>query len=344
MWLISTLGIETIIRFQNFTASFSPELDWTMFQFPTAVIGSAILLVWLGLFLKGKKTGYLTPLMLVCGIVMLFIAPAAKLYSIKTNSDAQLWVLDVGQAQALALQLPHGEWAVIDGGGGFGSISDGGDIGERTVIPALKTLGADRLTLAVSTHPHPDHLNGLVSTVKWGRPKTLWLPETFRGDKRYAALLSVASAVGSRIVWVGDLGNKLKIGGVRIAAMPGNGPDENDRSLAIRISQRSSSILLPADLEVAGQRSLMASGFPLSCGVLVAPHHGAKSALYMPFLEAASPEAVLISAGGRPGLPSVEFIRSAKETGAKVYSTHEAGILHATLGDQGPIVETPLAP
>jgi len=369
MWLVSTLGIEAIIRFQNFavgfTAGFAPELDWTMFQFPTAVIGSAILLVWFGLFLKGKKSAYVMPLMLVCGIVMLFIAPAAKLYSLKTNSDAQLWVLDVGQAQALALQLPYGEWAIIDGGGGFDDGSGNAfDMGEKTVIPALKALGADRLTLAVSTHPHPDHLSGLVSTVKWGRPKTLWLPQSFRGDKRYADLLDVASAVGSRIVWVSGhvnghvsghvrgRGSKLKsepeteleVDGVRIAALQGSGPVENDRSLAIRISQNNRAILLPADLEVAGQRSLLASGFPLDCDVLVAPHHGAKSALYAPFLEAASPETVLISAGGRHGLPSGEFVRAARETGAKVYSTHEAGILHVILGEQGAVVETPLAP
>ncbi|MHB8765573.1 MAG: hypothetical protein ACYDA8_14730 [Deferrisomatales bacterium] len=67
----------------------------------------------------------------------------------------------------------------------------------------------------------------------------------------------------------------------------------------------------------------------------MAPHHGAANALCPEWLAAAGADAVLISAGGSPGLPSPAFEAAAGAAGARVLSTHDSGCLHAWLGPRG---------
>jgi len=110
---------------------------------------------------------------------------------------------------------------------------------------------------------------------------------------------------------------------------------ENDRSLVLRVSWAGRSVLLPGDLEASGQRLLLGSPLAGPSDLMVAPHHGASNALLGDFLGAVRPGAVLISAGGRPGLPSTRFVEAGETSGATVLSTHRRGFLHAWLGPEG---------
>ncbi len=67
--------------------------------------------------------------------------------------------LDVGQGDAAVLQLPRGKVMVIDGGG----TPDGSfDPGERIVGPYLWKEKRKKIDYMVNSHPHPDHLQGLL--------------------------------------------------------------------------------------------------------------------------------------------------------------------------------------
>ncbi len=249
----------------------------------------------------------------------------------RMDPRVHLWVLDVGQGQALALRLPPDRWVVVDGGGFPGTPFD---VGDRVVRPALEALGARGLWLAVSTHPHPDHAGGLPSLIRWGRPGAVWLPETFRGDPRYRGILESAREVGARAAWVGP-GREVRGPGWAIGTALVDGPTENDRSLVLRVEAWGRALLLPADLERPGQEMLLGQGLPGRAAILVAPHHGAADALYPPFLRAVAPRAVLISASGRAGLPSPSFEEACRSGGAPVLSTHRLGCLHGWIGPSG---------
>ncbi|MHB8765572.1 MAG: ComEC/Rec2 family competence protein, partial [Deferrisomatales bacterium] len=103
----------------------------------------------------------------------------------------------------------------------------------RVVVPALEALGAPRLWLAVSTHPHPDHLGGLAAAVAWGRPERLWLPDSFRDDPRYEGLLRAASGTRTRVEWVPAAGARDDSTGAVLEARWTPAPGENDRSLVV---------------------------------------------------------------------------------------------------------------
>ena len=71
-------------------------------------------------------------------------------------------VLDVGQGDGILVSFPNGKHVLFDGGiAGFGQ-----DAGERVILPALRHLGIRRLEAIIASHPHADHVGGLVTVME----------------------------------------------------------------------------------------------------------------------------------------------------------------------------------
>ena len=69
--------------------------------------------------------------------------------------------LDVGQGDSIFIETPDSKKILIDGGGMFNKQN----MGKRVVLPFLRQKGINKLDLVVLTHPHDDHLRGLVSVL-----------------------------------------------------------------------------------------------------------------------------------------------------------------------------------
>ncbi len=331
LWRAAGVGLAGLLWLQDAVGGLLPPLEWAALRAPEGAVGGLVLVGCLGLRLAGARGRGLV-LAGALGLALLVVPAAVRSGWAAADPAAHLWVLDVGQGQSVALRLPGGRWAVVDGGGFAGTPFD---VGERVVVPALEALGARRLWLVVSTHPHPDHLEGLPAVVTWGRPEAVWLPGGFEGDARYRTLLAAAEAVGAEVSWVGLEGLAARVRAALLEARWVAARDENDRSMLVRLTLGARVALIPADLEAPGQRAHLAAGFDPRCDVLVAPHHGAKDALCPEWLAAAAPAHLFISAGGRPGLPSPAFEAAAAAVGAAVASTHRGGALYARLGPDG---------
>ncbi|MBI5018021.1 MAG: ComEC/Rec2 family competence protein [Deltaproteobacteria bacterium] len=332
LWRLSGVGLGWLLAAQERLASSAPALASPLLRTPLGLLGALGLVAALGVALERPARGRTVAAVAALSAALLLLPPAARWAAARWDPNARLWALDVGQGQALVLRLPGNRWMLVDGGGFPGSATD---VGERVVAPALEALGAGQLWLAVSTHPHPDHVLGLASAIARGRPRLVWLPRFFAGDDRYGAVLAAAHACGARVEWVGAEGRTVEGSGARLEALAGPGPGENDGSLVLRITCGGRVALLPGDLEADGQQGLLSAGFASRCDVLVAPHHGSRSALDEGFLYAARPSVVLVSAAGRPGLPAPEFLAVARGLPARVLTTYEAGCLGASLGPGG---------
>lgn len=332
LWRLSGEGLGWLLAAQGHLPSEIPSLASPLLRTPLGLAGALGLVAAFGVALERPNRRGRGLLLLFASAALLLLPPFVRWAWARIDPEVHLWVLDVGQGQALALRLPGDRWILVDAGGFPGSATDAG---ERVVVPALEALGARRLWLAVSSHPHPDHLLGFAAAVRRGRPKIVWLPRSFAGDERYRATLEAARACGARVDWVGGEGRGLRVGGAHVDAFPGPGPGENDRSLLLRVACAGRVALLPGDLEAGGQRGLLAAGFSPRCDLLVAPHHGSRSAVSKDFLAQARPSVVLVSAAGRAGLPSPEFTSEAHRLPARVHSTFAQGCLAATLGPGG---------
>ena len=78
---------------------------------------------------------------------------------------------DVGQGDCALIELPGGETVLIDGGG---TRDNRFDIGRRILAPWLWNKGIRRLDLVIMSHPHPDHMNGLIAILRKFEVGAVW--------------------------------------------------------------------------------------------------------------------------------------------------------------------------
>jgi len=84
--------------------------------------------------------------------------------------EVRLDVIDVGQGQALLLDLPDGKRWLIDGGG---SLSSRFDPGAALVLPLIADNRKPELAAVIASHPDLDHAGGLPALLEAVSPP--WL-------------------------------------------------------------------------------------------------------------------------------------------------------------------------
>ena len=70
--------------------------------------------------------------------------------------------MDVGQGDAAFVRFPNGKTMVVDGG----ERSEYFDHGEQVLLPFLRYMGVRRVDVVVASHPHNDHIGGLVALLE----------------------------------------------------------------------------------------------------------------------------------------------------------------------------------
>lgn len=252
----------------------------------------------------------------------------------------QLSVLDVGQGEALLLELPQGSALLIDGGG----VPHGDfDVGERVVLPELLRRGIRRLKAMVLTHPDGDHALGLIALAKHLEVEEFWIASTFQSLEELPQLKKV---LDDRSIPIRPLDNhdwlfsdqvSLKILWPPPDGEIKGGPfSKNNRSLVIRACYREACMLLTGDLERGGEGGLLEGGETLRSEILKVGHHGSRTSTSTEFLNAVAPQWALISAGrdNRFGMPHPEVLQRLRRQGAKIYRTDQSGMIQIGIGGE----------
>lgn len=239
----------------------------------------------------------------------------------------RLTFLDVGHGDSILVEFPGREKWLVDGGG----LPVGGfDIGENVVSPFLWSKGIRRMETLVLSHPHPDHRNGLAAVARNFRVREFWEAAPGASDEGAEALLRALGSARHRLMKPGD---ERTIGGVRVEVLapaeddPIRAGAENERSLVLRLTYGATVFLLAGDIAADAERRLAGSGRDLRATVLKSPHHGSRSSSSMEFLDAVSPEIVVISVGrnNRYGLPHADVVARYDQRGVRVLRTDRDG-------------------
>jgi competence protein ComEC len=228
----------------------------------------------------------------------LVIASTVLWTAAMTSPDGRLTVifLDVGQGDAIFIRTPNGQQVLVDGG--------------PDPRVALRAIGDampfwDRsLDAVILTHPHADHLNGLVRVLERYDVDLVGEAKLVSGQSQYVALRKLITAnVDTRIVM--SEGQQLRTGdGVIITVLnppsdlPAWTPDIiNNGSVVLRVTFGTVSFLLTGDIEQEAEAAMLVRGVPLRSTVYKAPHHGSKTSTSQAFLDAVAPTMAVISVG-----------------------------------------------
>ena len=266
------------------------------------------------------------------GVLLAGIFGAALLPGVRPAGAFSILFLSVGQGESTLLTFPDGKTMLIDGGGSFRETVH--DVGERLVAPALWELGVRNIDYLVLSHPHPDHLNGLLFIARQFRIGEFWEGEGVGADERYLALKQLLGERGVRCRVKRGADPAANIGGVRVEGLSPSGAttgasDANDASLILRFSDGPFSLLMTGDAGREIQRRLLAKSEQVRCSVLKVPHHGSRLTNDPEFFFAAAPRVAVVSAGydNRFRFPAPETVAHLQRSGAVVYRTD----LHGTI-------------
>lgn len=143
------------------------------------------------------------------------------------------------------------------------------------LLRLLDALGIERLDYAVNTHPHTDHMLGfpdLLAKVPADAFYTIFKRDHSAAQRK---LIRQIDALGIPIVDYVP-GTPIPLGGAQITTWQRHDvPNDNDRSLIMRIQYGERSILLTADIQLTTQRHFAEElGDAIRSDILKLPHHG----------------------------------------------------------------------
>ncbi|TAN07663.1 MAG: DNA internalization-related competence protein ComEC/Rec2 [Rhodanobacteraceae bacterium] len=266
--------------------------------FGLACIGAAWLLAPRGVPARGLGFALLLPLCL---------PPASR----PAAGGFRATVIDVGQGLSVLVRT-RTHALLYDTGARYPS---GFDLGEAVVVPTLHALGVSHLDRLIISHGDNDHAGGAVSVLAAYPGTPVWGGEPARGPVPMQQCHADQH-------WHWD--------GVDFRMLSPPAPvvlHGNDAGCVLLVTGAGGRLLLPADTSSAIEPAIVRqvpAGPPL---VLVAPHHGSKTASSLDYLEALHPRLAIASTGYLNGYhhPSPPVVARYARLGIPLLNTPATG-------------------
>jgi competence protein ComEC len=231
------------------------------------------------------KNSNLKRLLQVALLAFLLVAVSAS-----ASENLTVHLIDVGQGDSELIQF-NGKSVLIDGGTQ--------DAGPR-VESYLRSHGVSSLDLLVATHPHEDHIGGLITILNdipikqildSGQTHTT---QTFENYLNLIDQKNIPFSTAERGQTI-DLDPAIKI---EVLSPPATlfAGDLNQNSVVLRVTYNKVSFMLAGDAGFQAEDS-MAAGYDLKSTVLKVGHHGSSSSTGTSFLSEVRPEVAVIEVG-----------------------------------------------
>jgi competence protein ComEC len=246
--------------------------------------------------------------------------PTATQPMAEIPASAEVDFIDVGQGDAILITSSSGQVALIDGGEqGSGALQ------------YLQSKAIDHIDLMIATHPHSDHIGGLVDVLRAlpvqkvvtnGQPHTTQTYENFLDGIAAAKAEYVEAKQGDTIPF-GSLAFQV------LSPVSPTGDELNNNSLVLRLAVNQVSFLFTGDAQEDAEASMISAGLPLQADILKVAHHGSHTSSSPAFLDQVQPAAAVYSAGAgnEYGHPHAETIAALTNVGAQIYGTDVNGTI-----------------
>lgn len=277
----------------------------------------------------GKQS--FTRLLILCLSLLLTISLPLPL-----TCPLEVTFLDVGQGDAIYIRTPHKQHILIDGGGDsvYWQLR-GRNVGLYTVVPFLKFKGVEQLDLVILSHPHEDHLHGLLAVLQEIPINLIIDSGQIHTTNTYLEYMKIIEQkeIPYKVVKAGDY--LILRGGIRLSVwhpaeyISGTSSDINNNSLVINLSYQGKDVLFTGDVDIEGQRDICDGDYIKRVDILKVPHHGSKAALLPKFYQILSPKYAVISVGSNSfGHPAPAVTKTLKtRQAAEIWRTDHDGAI-----------------
>ena len=239
--------------------------------------------------------------------------------------------VDVGQGDCLHIKA-GGKNLLIDGGGSFNY-----NVGKSTLKPYLLKNGVTKIDMAIATHLHTDHYQGLKELSQTYRIKKLGVYEANSVNENHLKKEFKTDEILYLVA--GDVINMGRNVSVEVLSPDRGNPldekDENKNSLVLRVNVKGSSVLMTGDIDEKGEKTLIADT-DIKADILKIAHHGSRYSSCEKFIAVAAPKIAVIQVGKNTyGHPSEEVIKRLEEHKITVLRNDEQGAVGIRVNKAG---------
>ncbi|HNW43763.1 MAG TPA: MBL fold metallo-hydrolase [Elusimicrobiales bacterium] len=252
------------------------------------------------------------------GLIALLLLASSNLWA-----QLNIYYVDVGQGDAIYIELPNGHNALIDGGPNGTAITK-----------FLKEKNVTHIDNLVLTHPHSDHYVGLKKVFAVTDVKNFYDSRAenvnAKGDNNLRELAAAEPgckthfpAPGDNLNWDSRVTVKV-LNSCTEAVQTHNNDETNNCSLVLRLFYNGTGLLMMGDSDAVVENAMtriFKSG--LQSYALKVGHHGSRYSSTAAFLGRVQPKVAIVSVGldnvyGHPHKEAIDRIRA---TGAKIFYT-----------------------
>jgi competence protein ComEC len=225
-----------------------------------------------------------------------------------------LYFLNVDQGDGILIKTPQSHYILVDGGPMNFVLQELGE-----VLPFFER----EIDFMVLTHPHSDHIEGLIEVLKRYKVNNVLLTGVNVFDNEYKEFLKEIRVQNIRI-FIAESKTDFVFGEVKMdiiypfkEIIGQNFANINDSSVGMRISYKDKNIVLLGDLEAVVEKELVKTDLSYNVDIYKASHHGSKTSSSLEFLKRLRPKTVVIQVGENNKFkhPSPETLNSFKELG-----------------------------
>ena len=253
---------------------------------------------------------------LLAALLLLLLAAAAQAGELRVD------FYDMGKADAMLITTPDGVRILID----CGTNKGGKALAER-----FQKEGIDEIDTLLITHYDKDHVGGADKVLESVAVRQVIMPVYDKESKQHTQFLEALDEhpeitqypmeIQSDMTMQSDDGVKLSITAAHRSSYGAD--EENDFSLAVRLTYGETKFLFAGDAEAPRQLELMEEG-DIACDVLKVPYHGRLVSVSERFLTQASPKIAYIT-DSEEEPASETLIEILKSLGSQVYTSREDG-------------------
>ncbi|WP_034327592.1 ComEC/Rec2 family competence protein [Alkaliphilus transvaalensis] len=242
-----------------------------------------------------------------------------------TSSYLSIHVLDVGQGDSILIITPNNKTILIDAGEA--------EYGTK-VVNYLKNNRIKKIDWLIATHPHSDHIGGLVEVINQFDIGEIYMPPVVHTSRTFENLIGAIDEKGMKIT-AGRDGKLLEIDEDLffrfLGPLKDYGDHLNNWSIVNQLRYKEKTFIFMGDAELEVEKDLIStySSGDLKSHFIKIGHHGSNSSSSKDFLESLRPDVAVISSGKNNsyGHPHKEVVDRINEGGIHLYRTDLQGTI-----------------